>query len=37
MTREEKEFLEKLKNRCDSLGIDINIVGNPITMAPNIL
>ena len=28
MTREEKEFLDKLKNRCDSLGIDINIVGN---------
>ena len=27
MTREEKEFLDKLKNRCDSLGIDINIVG----------
>ena len=24
----EKEFLDKLKNRCDSLGIDINIVGN---------
>ena len=23
-----KEFLDKLKNRCDSLGIDINIVGN---------
>ena len=27
MTREEKELLDKLKNRCDSLGIDINIVG----------
>lgn len=26
MAIEEKEFLDKLKNRCDSLGIDINIV-----------
>lgn len=28
MTREEKEFLDKLKNKCDSLGIDVNIVGD---------
>ena len=24
----EKEFLDKLKNRCDSLGIDIDILGD---------
>lgn len=24
----EKEFLDKLKNRCDSLGIDIDIMGD---------
>ena len=28
MTKEEKEFLEKLKNRCNSLGIDIDILGD---------
>lgn len=28
MTREEKEFLDKLKNRCNSLGIDIDILGD---------
>lgn len=26
MTREEKEFLDKLKNRCDNLGINIDIL-----------
>ena len=26
--KEEKEFLEKLKNRCNSLGIDIDILGD---------
>ena len=28
MTKEEKEFLEKLKNRCNSLKIDIDILGD---------
>lgn len=28
MTKEEKEFLEKLKNRCNSLRIDIDILGD---------
>ena len=28
MTKEEKEFLEKLKNRCNSLGIDIDMLGD---------
>ena len=28
MTREEKEFLDKLKNRCDSLGINIDILAD---------
>lgn len=28
MTQEEKEFLEKLKNRCNSLGIDIDMLGD---------
>ena len=28
MTKEEKEFLEKLKNRCNSLKIDIYILGD---------
>lgn len=28
MTQEDKEFLDKLKNRCNSLGIDIDILGD---------
>ena len=28
MTKEEKEFLEKLKTRCNSLRIDIDILGD---------
>ena len=28
MIKEEKEFLEKLKNRCNSLGIDIDMLGD---------
>lgn len=28
MTKEGKEFLEKLKNRCNSLGIDIDMLGD---------
>lgn len=28
MTQEYKEFLDKLKNRCNSLGIDIDILGD---------
>ena len=28
MTQEEKAFFDKLKNRCDSLGIDIDILGD---------
>ena len=28
MTKEEKEFLEKLKNRCNSLKIDIDTLGD---------
>ena len=28
MTKEEKEFLEKLKNRCNNLKIDIDMLGD---------
>ncbi len=28
----EKEFLDKLKNRCDSLGIDIDILGDSTSL-----
>ena len=36
MTKEEKEFLEKLKNRCNSLGIDIDTLrGSEILLIYN--